>query len=90
MVSAQDYQTFPASQTSNLIKLRATNRTHAGHSRYIDITDPTGTFQSVETYAEDGVLYADVNNVSETFTINENNTSTEDVNSILHLYLKKQ
>ena len=90
MVSAQDYQTFPASQTSNLIKLRATNRTHAGHSRYIDITDPTGTFQSVETYAEDGVLYADVNNVSETFTINENNTSTEVVNSILPLYLKKQ
>ena len=90
MVSAQDYQTFPASQTSNLKKIRATNRTHAGHSRYIDITDPTGTFQSIETYAEDGVLYADVNNLSETFTINENNTSTEVVNSILPLYLKKQ
>ena len=90
MVSAQDYQVFPASQSSNLKKLRATNRTHAGHSRYIDITDPTGTFQSIETYAEDGVLYADVNNISETFTINENNTATEVVNSILPLYLKKQ
>ncbi len=90
MVSAQDYQVFPSSQSANIKKLKATNRTHAGHSRYIDITDPTGTFQSIESYAEDGVVYADINNSSEDFTINENNTATEIVNSILPLYLKKQ
>ena len=90
MVSAQDYQTFPSSQSANIKKLRATNRTHAGHSRYIDITDPTGTFQSIESYAEDGVVYADISNSSENFTINENNTATEVVNSVLPLYLKKQ
>ena len=90
MVSAQDYQIFPSSQSSNIKKIKATNRTHAGHSRYIDINDPTGTFQSIDSYSEDGVVYADVNNISETFTINENNTSTEVVNSILPLYLKKQ
>jgi len=90
MVSAQDYQTFPQSQSANIKKLKATNRTHAGHSRYIDITDPTGTFQSIESYAEDGVVYADDNNSSENFTINENNTATEIVNSVLPLYLKKQ
>ena len=90
MVSAQDYQVFPSSQSSNIKKLKATNRTHAGHSRYIDITDPTGTFQSIESYAEDGVIYADKNNVSEKFTINENNTASEVVNSVIPLYLKKQ
>ena len=90
MVSAQDYQVFPTSQSSNINKLKATNRTHAGHSRYIDITDPTGTFQSIESYAEDGVIYADKNNLSESFTINENNTATEIANSVLPLYLKRQ
>ena len=90
MVSAQDYQVFPSSQSANINKLKATNRTHAGHSRYIDITDPTGTFQSIESYAEDGVIYADISNSSEDFTINENNTATEVVNSVLPLYLKKQ
>ena len=90
MVSAQDYQVFPSSQSTNINKLKATNRTHAGHSRYIDITDPTGTFQSIESYAEDGVIYADISNSSEKFTINENNTATEVVNSVLPLYLKKQ
>ena len=29
------------------MKLKATNRTHAGHSRYIDIEDPTGRFSKV-------------------------------------------
>ena len=90
MVSAQDYQVFPTSQSSNLRKLKATNKTHAGHSRYIDITDPTGTFQSIESYAEDGVIYADDKSVSELFTINENTTSSEIATSILPLYLKNQ
>jgi len=90
MVSAQDYQVFPSSQISNIRKLKATNRTHAGHSRYIDITDPTGTFQNVESYAEDGVIYADINNISQSFLINENTTSSEVANSIIPLYLKRQ
>ena len=90
MVSAQDYQVFPSSQSSNIKKIKATNRTHAGHSRYIDITDPTGTFQSIESYAEDGVIYADVRNLSESFIINENNTATEITNSVIPLYLKRQ
>ena len=45
MVSSQDYNIFPFSQSTNLLKLKAVNKTHAGHSRYIDINDPTGTYQ---------------------------------------------
>jgi hypothetical protein len=57
MVSAQDYNVFPFSQTTNIVKLKAINKTHAGHSRYIDISDPTGTYQNLETFANDGSLY---------------------------------
>ena len=60
MVSAQDYNVFPLSQSANILKLKATNRTHAGHSRYIDIEDPTGRFSSVTSFADDGALYKDI------------------------------
>jgi hypothetical protein len=39
--------------------LKALNRTHAGHSRYIDINDPTGTSQNLLVFGEDGALYQD-------------------------------
>lgn len=59
MVSAQDYNVFPLAKSSNILKLKATNRTHAGHSRYIDIEDPTGRFSKITSYADDGALYKD-------------------------------
>ena len=89
MVSAQDYNVFPFSKSSNIAKLKATNRTHAGHSRYIDINDPTGTFQSVDTYGEDGVLYNEISNLTRSVIVNENNTATEIVNNLIPTYLKE-
>ena len=90
MVSAQDYNVFPLSQSSNILKLKATNRTHAGHSRYIDINDPTGTFQSVETYTEDGYLYKDNDPVSKEVIVSDNNTPAEVVDNTIVEFLKDQ
>jgi hypothetical protein len=56
MVSGEDYNVFPL--TSNeIVKLRAVNRVYSGHSRYIDINDPTSTFQDTVVFADDGILY---------------------------------
>jgi hypothetical protein len=74
MVSAQDYNVFPLGQSTEIVKLKAINRTHAGHSRYIDVNDPTGSFQNVETYAEDGYVIAEKTEKTETVIINENYT----------------
>lgn len=90
MVSAQDYNTFPLSESSNLLKLKAINRTHAGHSRYIDITDPTGTYQDVEVYGEDGVLYKEPYNQSVAFRVTVNNPVSAVLRDILPSYLKRQ
>ena len=57
MVSAQDYNVYPYAVNNNILKLKAINRTHSGHSRFIDINDPTGKYQSVTVYGEDGLLY---------------------------------
>jgi len=88
MVSAQDYNIFPFSQTTNMLKMKAINKTHAGHSRYIDINDPTGTYQNLETYANDGSLYIEDKPVTNSITITENNTVFEAVDNDIPLILK--
>jgi hypothetical protein len=90
MVSAQDYNVFPLSQSNNILKLKAINKTHAGHSRYIDINDPTGTYQNLDTFAKDAILYVEDKNDSQSIVINDNTTSREVVVSILPEVLKKQ
>ena len=90
MVSAQDYNVFPFSRSSNIQKLKAVNKTHAGHSRYIDINDPTGTIQNIELYGDDGYLYKEYNDSSFTTTISPNNTANNFVENTLPELLKNQ
>ena len=77
MVSAQDYQVFPFSQSTNITKLKAINKTHAGHSRFIDINDPTGTYQNLDTFAQDGALYSELKTATNTIRVTDNNTIAE-------------
>lgn len=88
MVSAQDYNTFPFSQSGNIRKLKAINRTYAGHSRYIEINDPTGVFQDVDTYGENGAIYRDTVELAESFEISPGNTVRSAVRDILPSYLR--
>jgi hypothetical protein len=89
MVSAQDYQVLPLSKSTNISKLKVTNRTHAGHSRYIDISDPTSTFQTTNVLAEDGALFIEDSNLSANFIIDNNNSPLEQITKLLPTYLKK-
>ena len=59
MVNGEDYNVFPLTRGNEIQKLKALNRTHAGHSRYIDINDPTGTSQNLLVFGDDGALYED-------------------------------
>lgn len=56
MVSGEDYNTFPL-QGNVATKLKALNRVYSGHSRHIDLNDPTGTFQDTTVVSDDGILY---------------------------------
>jgi hypothetical protein len=62
MVNGQDYNVFPLTN-SQALKVKAVNRTYSGHSRYVDINDPTGARQDLKVFSDDGILYRD----SETF-----------------------
>ncbi|MCK4501331.1 hypothetical protein KAU11_12595, partial [Candidatus Babeliales bacterium] len=53
---------FPLTKAANALKIKATNRTYSGHSRYININDPTGTIQNTNVFADDGMFYSEFSN----------------------------
>ena len=57
MITGEDYNIYPMFKNANILKMKAINRTHSGHSRSIDINDPTGTVQNLNVFADDGMLY---------------------------------
>jgi hypothetical protein len=58
MVTADDYNTIIQSQTSGVLKIKSINRTFSGHSRYVDFTDPTGTYSSLDLFGKDATIYS--------------------------------
>lgn len=61
MVSGEDYNTFPM-QSNVAVKMKAVNRTYSGHSRFIDLNDPTGNYQDTNVFSDDGMFYKERNN----------------------------
>lgn len=58
MVNAKDYNVFPLSYGNEIVKAKAVNRTHAGHSRYSTGTsDATGFHDGLTIISDDGALY---------------------------------
>jgi len=57
MVTAQDYTVYPYTVKSGIKKIKSINRTHSGHSRYIDINDPTGNYKDLDLFTDDGYIY---------------------------------
>jgi hypothetical protein len=59
MVTGEDYNILPYTLFSNILKVKAVNRTSSGVSRYLDVIDTTGKYSSTNIFAEDGMLYRD-------------------------------
>ena len=57
MVTGEDYNIFPITTTSDIIKAKATNRTSSGISRYLDVVDPTAKYSSTNVFGTDGILF---------------------------------
>ncbi|ASV44254.1 hypothetical protein PBI_SCTP2_239 [Salicola phage SCTP-2] len=59
MINGEDYNIYPITQSNVIRKIKSVNRTHAGYSRYIDITDPTGSHSNITVIGEDGYIFKD-------------------------------
>jgi len=62
MITGEDYNTLPYTNYSNVLKVKAVNRTSSGVSRFLDVLDATGKYSSTNVFCQDGILYK--NNVS--------------------------
>ena len=59
MVNGEDYNNFPYTLYSSIIKSKAINRSSVGISKNLDLTDPTGKYSSIDCVATDGAMYSD-------------------------------
>jgi hypothetical protein len=57
MITGEDYNLFPYTNFSNILKVKAVNRSSSGISRFLDVLDVTGKYSSTNIFASDGVLY---------------------------------
>jgi hypothetical protein len=57
MVNGEDYNNFPYTLYSSIIKSKAVNRSSIGVSKNLDLLDPTGKYSSTNTFGNDGALY---------------------------------
>jgi len=73
MVTGEDYNILPYTLFSNILKVKAVNRTSSGVSRYLDVIDVTGKYSSTNIFAEDGILYRD--SFVDTFSFDYNTTN---------------
>lgn len=73
MVSGEDYNVFPLSNPG-ILKCKAINRTYSGHNRFIDINDPTGSFQNTNVIGDDGLIYRETANIRQEVLASDNLT----------------
>lgn len=76
MVSGEDYNSFPL-QSNLAVKLKALNRVYSGHSRFIDLNDPTGNYQDTVVFSDDGILLREDRNTYAEVPLSLNRTPEE-------------
>ena len=57
MITGEDYNILPYTKFNSILKIKSTNRSSSGISRYLDTVDVTGKYSSTNIFAEDGIVY---------------------------------
>jgi len=80
MITGEDYNILPYTLFSDILKIKAVNRTSSGISRYLDVIDVTGKYSSTNIFADDGILYRD----PFVSTFNFSYTTTNDIYRVIY------
>jgi len=73
MINGEDYNIFPLTQFTNIIKSKAVNRAASGISRFLDVKDTTGKFSSTNIFSDDGIFYKEYTTKKDTFSFTNDN-----------------
>jgi len=72
MVNGEDYNNFPYTLYSSIIKSKAINRSSIGVSKNLDLLDPTGKYSSINSFGDDGAIWENNEDIVLDLTINNN------------------
>lgn len=81
MITGEDYNILPFTSFSDVIKVKAINRTSSGVSRYLDVIDTSGKYSSTNIFGQDGILYTEENELVSSFSF----TNTAEVSNLVQL-----
>ena len=68
MVTSEDYNIAPLTLTSNVLKVKSTNRVSSGVSKYFELSDISSKYSSTNIFATDGILYKEQSERNFTFS----------------------
>jgi hypothetical protein len=57
MITGEDYNIFPLTVSTNILRIKSVARVTSGLSKYFDLSDITGRYSSTNIFASDGILY---------------------------------
>jgi hypothetical protein len=90
MITGEDYNIVPFTSFSDIILVRALNRTSSGVSRFLDVSDASGKFSSTNIFAQDGYVFSQ--NILQSLIYSFQNTSNvnqmiqDELTTILNSY----
>lgn len=83
MVNGEDYNNFPYTQFTSILKSKALARGAVGVNRQSDLLDPTGKYSSTNSFSSDGMLYQSYTTPSYAFNfVDRNDIATQIVNQL--------
>ena len=86
MVTGDDYNGFLPTLNNDVLIMKSENRTFSGHSRYVDLSDPTGKSRPLIEFGDDGYIYKS-ESTKNTFVADNASRRTVD---LLDEYVEKQ
>ena len=89
MVSAEDYSVLPLSASTDVRKIKSTNRIHSGHTRYVDVNDPTGTYKDLTIFGDDGYLFEEETFLRKTLSIPTSLNATAIIEQYIQPFLEE-
>jgi hypothetical protein len=73
MITAEDYNIAPLNIGSEILKVKSVARISSGVSKYFDLSDVSGKYSSTNIFADDGIVYKDINEQNFKFSFNNQN-----------------
>ena len=88
MVNGEDYNNFPFTKFTSILKSKALGRSGIGVNRQLDLLDPTGKYSSTTAFASDGMFYRSFTDPTFTFTFLDNNDISDMITNQLEPVIK--